>query len=65
MLVINFKFKFNNCDYHLVSLNLIKNYRIMYTFQKMFHMGQKNMEFVDQILCMLEDTHLNLGNADI
>ena len=37
---------------------------IMYIFQKMFHVGQKNMDIVDQILCVLEDTRRFLGNAD-
>ena len=38
---------------------------IMYSFQKMFHVGQKNMDIVDQIFCVLEDTRRFLGNADI
>ena len=38
---------------------------IKYTFQKMFHVGQKNIDIVDQIICMLEDTRHYLENTDI
>ena len=37
----------------------------MYIFQKRFHVGHKNMDILEQINCMLEDTRHFLENANI